>query len=155
MPHRCLRTGPTTPHHQVSRPPGLYLVFPLNYPCHIYNLIYTFIALFFFPTLPNQGRFYKRAWCYRTLIFACLESRRNSGKHALVPSQICKYLPSCNVCLPVIIIYYREFFLQKQTPAVTQTKSQLMFAAIEGWRSTVFLYSPMADLVSFKINHLC
>lgn len=112
MPHRCLRTEPTTPHHQVSRPPGLYLVFPLNYPCHIYNLIYTFIALFFFPTLPNQGRFYKRAWCYRTLIFACLESRRNSGKHALVPSQICKYLPSCNVCLPVIIILQGIFFTE-------------------------------------------
>lgn len=57
--HRCLRTGPTTPHHQVSRPPGLYLVFPLNYPCHIYNLIYTFIALFFSQPSQTRGAFIK------------------------------------------------------------------------------------------------
>lgn len=111
MPRRCLRTGPTTPHHQVSRPPGLYLVFSLNYPCHIYNLIYTFIALFFSQPSQTRGAFIKGLGVIGPF-FACLESRRNSGKHALVPSQICKYLPSCNVCLPVIIILQGIFFTE-------------------------------------------
>lgn len=109
MPHRCLRTGPTTPHHQVSRPPGLYLVFSLNYPCHIYNLIYTFIALFFSQPSQTRGAFIKGLGVMEPLF---LHAQNQEGILENMHSCLLKFVNICHLatCACQSLLYYRDFF---------------------------------------------